>query len=69
MFSPGQESREEFGQKSKEEKLPSSFYEVIITLIAKPVKNSTYTHIKKKQTSLTFEWGQKNIWKKISKLN
>lgn len=42
LFSLGPENREEFRQKSKGEKLPGLFYEVILTLITKPVKNSTY---------------------------
>lgn len=45
LLSLGQENREEFRPKSKGEKLLGLFYEVIITLITKPVKNSTYSKI------------------------
>lgn len=45
LLSLGQESREEFRPKSKEETLPGLFYEVVITLNNKPVKNSAYSKI------------------------
>lgn len=52
--------------KSKE-KLPGSFYEVIITLTTKPVKNSINT--KETTDSLTFEYGQKIFEKNFNELD
>jgi hypothetical protein len=52
MSSPGQGSKEEFGQKSKEENLFRSFYEIIMTLITKPAGNRTYTRRNNRLVSL-----------------
>lgn len=41
LLSPARRTERNSGKKSKE-RLPGSFYEVIITLITKPVKNSIY---------------------------
>lgn len=61
LSAPGQESREEFRPRNKEEKLRGSFHEVTVTLVSQLVKE--HTHNKRPQISITFQAG--NVGKQL----